>query len=262
MITKNENGIRYFQFETLAENGRLRHAVFSRQGGVSQRPFDSLNLSVSVADDEANVMANRARAYGLFDRSHDTVVHAHLVHGSDVAQVTQQNNGDYTPHVDGLITDEPSCALTMNYADCAPIFLYDPVQHAIGLGHAGWKGAVNDLPGAMVRAMQQAFGSDPAALVAGIGPCIGVAQYEVGEPVITAVRQNFADPDSLLISLNGSGARPHFDLAEANRRNLARAGVRQIELSGFCTAARTDLFYSHRAEKGKTGRFGVMFILA
>ncbi|MCP5101169.1 MAG: peptidoglycan editing factor PgeF [Chloroflexi bacterium] len=260
MIENTQNNIRYFQFEQLEAYGRIQHAIFARDGGVSKAPLHSLNMSLSVRDDEANVFANRKRAYGLFNRSNETLVHAHLVHGNAVAQVTHANYGEYVYHVDGLITNELGCGLTMNYADCTPIFLYDPTHHAIGLGHAGWKGAINNVPGAMVRAMQEAYGSDPASLVAGIGPCIGVGKYEVGEEVITAVRHTFTNPDELLV-YNGNGPRPHFNLAEANRRNLLRAGVTQIELSGFCTATRTDLFFSHRAENGKTGRFGTIFIL-
>jgi YfiH family protein len=148
----------------------------------------------------------------------------------------------------------------MNYADCAPIFLYDPVHKAIGLGHAGWLGTVVDLPGAMVRAMQQAFGSEPAQLMAGIGPCIGVCCYEVDEPVIGRVYEAFAQPEKLLVKQT-HGSQPHFDLPQANHMNLSRAGVQQIELSGLCTACRTDLFFSHRKELGKTGRFGTIFIL-
>jgi len=185
-----------------------------------------------------------------------------LVHGNAVARVTQANNGTWMEHFDALITDEPGCALTMNYADCTPIFLLDPMRQAIGLGHAGWKGAVVDLPGAMVRAMQQQFGSHPADLRAGIGPCISWANYEVDEPLVSEVKAAFADWETLLMKPAGKeNGRYHFDLAEANRHNLLRAGVQQIELSGFCTADRTDLFFSHRAEKGKTGRFGTIFVL-
>lgn len=262
MIEQEQNGIIYFQFESFAGNGRIQHAIFSRQGGVSQPPYDSLNLSVSVPDANANVYANRARAFGLFGRQTENVVHAHLVHGSDVACVTQANNGSWVKHVDALITKEPGCALTMNYADCTPIFLYDPVQQAIGLGHAGWKGAVVDLPGAMVRAMQAQFGSNPAQLLAGIGPSISWINYEVDEPLVSEVQAAFADWETLLRRPDGrANGRFHFNLPEANRRNLSRAGVRQIELSDICTAASTDLFFSHRAEKGKTGRFGTIFIL-
>lgn len=265
-VKREQQGvIPYYQFNNLSQNGRIQHAVFTRQGGTSAKPFDSLNLSVSVPDDKAAVYANRRRAFGIFGRDTDTVVHAHLVHDADVARVTQANNGSWLSRVDGIITDEPGCALTMNYADCTPIFLYDPVQHAIGLGHAGWQGAMKDLPGAMVRAMQAEFGSEPAALQAGIAPCIGPCCYEVDEPVISAVKSAFTDWESLLIGQQPASStrnRPHLDLPEANRRNLQRAGVAHIEMSGFCTACRTDLFFSHRAEAGKTGRFGTIFILA
>lgn len=253
------NGLPYFRFTTFAGNGAQQHAVFTRSGGVSPAPFDTLNLSVSVPDQKANVYANRRRAYGIYGRDTDTVVHAHLVHGATVARVTQANNGTWLRHVDGLITDEVGCALTMNFADCAPILLYDPDKHASGLGHAGWQGAVRDLPGAMVRAMQREFGSDPAALLAAVGPCIGACCYEVGEPVISAVHAAFDDPASLLV--DHGGPRPYFDLPRANRRNLEGAGVRQIEVAPLCTACRTDLFFSHRAEHGSTGRFGAIFML-
>jgi polyphenol oxidase len=259
-MKSEQHPIPYFRFATFLERHARQHAVFTRSGGVSPAPFDSLNLSVSVPDEKARVYANRRRAFGVYGRDNHTVVHAHLAHGAEVARVTQAHNGQHVGPVDGLITNEPGCGLTMNYADCAPILIYDPQRRAIGLGHAGWQGAVRDLPGALVRAMQAAFGSDPATLLAAVGPCIGPCCYEVGEAVITAVRQASPAPDALLIANNGP--RPHFDLPEANRRNLQQAGVRQIEMAGLCTACRTDLFFSHRAEKGRTGRFGVIFILS
>ncbi len=259
MKSFDHDELHYFRFDELPDNGVARHAVFSRRGGVSAAPFASLNMSMSVPDERDRVYANRRRVYGLFGRDTDTVVHAHLVHGADVARVTQADNGVWVEHVDGLITDESGCVLSMNFADCAPVFLYDPRRRAIGLGHAGWRGTVVDLPGAMVRAMNEQFGSDPADLVAAVGPCIGPCCYEVGDEVIDRVRAAFDAPDELLRA-NG-GPRPHFDLPEANRRNLSAAGVSHIELAGVCTACRTDLFFSHRAEKGRTGRFGTVFAL-
>ena len=274
-----------FRFDSLPNgDGPIHHAVFSRLGGVSLAPFDSLNMSLAVADERDRVYANRRRAYGLFGRDTDTVVHAHLVHGATVARVTTAENGTWVHHVDGLITDQPGCVLTMSFADCAPILLYDPVRRAIGLGHAGWKGTVADLPGALVRAMGEQFGSDPADLLAAVGPCIGPCCYEVGEIVIDAVRAAFAAPDELLrptrsdelrvtsdelrtiddrptpLATRHTPSATHriFDLPEANRRNLLNAGVRHVELAEYCTACRTDLFFSHRAEKGRTGRFGVV----
>ena len=264
MLEKRDHNLPYLQFESLPNAGMLQHAIFTRQGGVSPSPFDSLNLSVSVPDEKARVYANRRLAYGLYGRDTGSVVHAHLVHGADVARVSHADYGTWISHVDGIITDEPGCALTMNYADCTPIILYDPLRRAIGLGHAGWQGTIVDLPGSMVRAMGEQFGSEPGDLLAGIGPCIGPCCYEVGEPVISHVRAAFEDGESLLLDPppgKDNGGRPYFDLPEANRRNLERAGVKSIELSNLCTACRTDLFYSHRAEKGRTGRFGTILIL-
>jgi len=290
------DNLHYFRFETLPGNGTsngtpaVDHAVFSRRGGYSVAPFDSLNMSMSVPDERDRVYANRRRVYGLYGRDTDTVVHAHLVHGADVARVTQADNGTWVEHVDGLITNQPGTVLSMNFGDCTPIFLYDPRRHAIGLGHAGWRGTMVDLPGAMVRAMTEQFGSDPADLVAAVGPCIGPCCYEVGEEVIAAVGAAFAEADALLRPRqerpptddrrppqerplpSGGGRRSavgdhsdsghrFFDLPQANHTNLANAGVRNIEMSGFCTACRTDLFFSHRAEKGRTGRFGAVFAL-
>ncbi len=256
-----QNNLLYFQFETFPANGRVRHAIFSRHGGVSPPPWDSLNLSLSVPDEKARVYANRRRAYGLFGRATETLVHAHLVHGNHVVRVTQADNQSW-PQGDALITNDPGCGLTMNFADCTPIFLYDPVRQAIGLGHAGWQGAVKDLPGAMVRAMQKEFGSDPADLLAGIGPTISWARYEVDEPLVSQVQKSFTNwPELLRVPPENGNGRYHFDLQRANYVRLAAAGARQIELAGLCTASRTDLFFSHRAEKGKTGRFGAIFLL-
>lgn len=258
MRRQEVRGLPYFEFATFPEG--QRHAVFTRLGGVSRAPFATLNLSVSVPDDRDAVRRNRQRAYGAFGYETGILVHAHLIHGAAVAQVTTAQNGLLAGHVDGLITDQPGCGLTMNYADCAPIVLYDPDHRAIGLGHAGWQGAVQGLPAALARAMQVAYGSDPARLLAGIGPCIGACCYEVGEPVVSRVRRAFPDGRRLLLG-GGNGARPHFDLPGANRLSLQQAGVRRIEEAGLCTACRTDLFFSHRAEHGQTGRFGVLLAL-
>lgn len=261
MLESDRKGVPFFCFTSIPNNGQVRHAVYTRHGGISKPPFDSLNLSVSVPDVEEDVYANRATAYGAYDRRGGELVHAHLVHGDEVAVVGQADHGRYVGPADGLISNEPGCGLTMNYADCAPIFLYDPYRKAIGLGHAGWKGSIVDLPGAMVRAMNQAFGSLPAQMVAAIGPAIGPCCYEVGEPVISAVNEAFDDVDDLLLPVPDKEDKRYFDLPLANKRRLIAAGVGQVEMPGLCTACRTDLFFSHRAERGRTGRFGAILIL-
>lgn len=253
--------IPFLRFDSIPGNGKVQHAVFTRRGGISRAPFDTLNLSMSVPDLEENVSANRARAYGSHGRTAHSLAQAHLTHGAEVAAVGRAHHGQYVGPVDALITDEPGCGLAMNFADCAAIFLYDPIKGAIGLGHAGWKGAIGDLPGSMVRAMVRAFGCRPAELLAAVGPAIGPCCYEVGEPVISAVTGAFPGAEHLLRRVDGKGDKRFFDLPAANERRLEASGVRHIEQSGLCTACRTDLFFSHRAENGRTGRFGTIFIL-
>jgi copper oxidase (laccase) domain-containing protein len=112
--------------------------------------------------------------------------------------------------------------------------------------------------GATVRAMVGQLGCQPEDIIAVIGPAIGPCCYEVGPEVMTEAAETFQESDTLFTRRNGHANRAYFDMWEANRRQLAAAGVEQIIQSGLCTACRTDLFFSHRAEKGRTGRFGVI----
>ncbi len=258
MIQQCQNNIVYFEFESFP--AWARHGIFAHAGGVSAPPFASLNMSSAVGDDPQRLAENQRRAFALFGRNVASLTFVHLIHGAEVARVGIAQHGESAGKADGIVTNEAGCGMTMNFADCAPIMLVDPVQRAVGLGHAGWQGAIKDLPGAMAAAMATHFGSDIGDLIAGIGPCIGACCYEVDEPVTSLVGEAFGQTEGLLLPQPNS-QRPHFDLAEANRRNLVQAGVGQIELSGLCTACRTDLFFSHRAEQGKTGRFGSVLIL-
>ena len=252
-------------FDVFQPFDSIAHGVFTRLGGVSESPFDSLNLSSYQADDPAAVAENQRRAYGMFGRTTSQLVHANLKHGNHVERVTTADHGAL-PECDGLITNDVGCGLTMNFADCGSIFLYDPKNHAIALGHAGWKGAIANVGGALVDGMVSQFGSDPADIIAALGPCISVSRYEVDEPVISEVHRAFPKWADRLLSYhvddNGERVgRPHFNLALANHIGLYESGVKDVAMPTHCTASRTDLFFSHRAEKGKTGRFGAIFIL-
>jgi len=178
-------------------------------------PFESLNLSHSVSDRAETVDANRTRAYALLGRTGQELVHAHLAHGNHVAVASPTDHGQVVGPADGLIALVPGTGLTMNFADCSPIMIYDPRLHAMGLGHAGWKGAVADLPGALVRAMQAEFGTIPADLVAAIGPSIGECCYEVGEEL-----QRFIA--SMKTNAQGGGITPYAGLDTGAMANALR----------------------------------------
>jgi len=253
----------YYQFDRLARAFGVAHGVFTRLGGVSPKPFDSLNVGSTVGDEIANVQANResmAAALGACDADTRTTWQ---IHGADVVVARgRAAQGWPPPQADGIITNERELPLAMRFADCVPLVFYDPVQQAIGLAHAGWRGTVAGIGPATIKAMEGAFGSRPADIIAGIGPSIGPCCYEVGADVTQQIEDSFGTLEGLIHRQAGNGNRPHLDLWVANRLALAQAGVTVIEVAGICTASNTDEFFSHRAEAGQTGRFGALISLS
>jgi len=263
------DGLRYewagrlpvYHFEQLSSDPTLVHAVFTRLGGVSSPPYASLNLGHTVGDDLACVEINHERMCHALEIARPQVVTCHLTHSAEVLMVKEADRGRVVGQGDGLVTADTGVFLGMRFADCAPILLHDPVRRAVGLAHAGWRGTVKNVAGAAVRAMANDLGCMPHNITAVIGPAIGPCCYQVGEDVIQAVEAVIPLPcvgkHSPLFSRR-NGRYAYFDLWEANRRQLATAGAGQVIISGLCTACRTDHFFSHRAERGKTGRFGVV----
>jgi YfiH family protein len=254
----SRNGLRLYQFDSFGPD--LIQAVFTRQGGVSPQPWESLNLGGTVGDDADRVCENRRRTFDAMGRDPLSLFDVWQVHGTDVAiaEVPRPSSSPYL-QADAILTDKPEITLMMRFADCVPIFLHDPIHHVIGLAHAGWMGTVRGTVRTAVEAMHARFGSVPVDLVTSIGPSIGPDHYEVGPDVVTQVKESFgADVSGLITDHDG---HTHFDLWAANRLLLERAGVRHIEISNICTACATTDWFSHRTEKGRTGRFGVMFAL-
>ena len=165
------------------------------------------------------------------------------------------------PHqkADIILTGNPPVTLYMRFADCVPVMLYDPVRAAIGMAHAGWLGTVRGAARVAVEAMQREFGSRPADILAAIGPSIGPDHYEVGADVLERVAAAFGDQANRLVEHRDG--RSYLDLWAANRLQLEQAGVSNIEVAGLCTACHTEDWFSHRAEKGRTGRFGALMAL-
>ncbi|HEX7975683.1 MAG TPA: peptidoglycan editing factor PgeF [Anaerolineales bacterium] len=254
------DGLRYFTFDSLTAAG-VTHAVFTRQGGVSPQPWGSLNLGGTVGDDPVRVAENRQRTFKALARDPHSLFDVWQVHGNEVVCADAPRPAN-TPHLkaDAILTDQARVTLLMRFADCVPILLVDPVRRVVGLAHAGWQGTLRRVAQAAVQALHERYQSRPADLLAAIGPSIGAHHYEVGPEVAAQVRETFGQAAAdLLAPHNGSG-RPgvRLDLWAANRLVLEQAGVRSIEVAGLCTACDLDDWFSHRAEKGRTGRFGVM----
>ena len=250
----------------------LAHGISTRQGGVSQGPYASLNLGWTVGDEAAHVEANYRRLAGALGVCREDLTTTWQVHGSRILRAGESDRGRMIDKADGIITDVPDVPLIQRYADCTPLLVYDPRHHAAGLAHAGWRGTVAGVATSLVRAMREAFGSDPADLLAVVGPAIGPCCYEVGPEVVGAVRRSLPPAWPLLSVPRSNGetvgdldsavhGRLHFDLWEANRRQLAVAGVGRVEVAQVCTRCQRDVYFSHRGDGGLTGRFAAVVML-
>lgn len=258
MSFHEKDGLRYFSFENFPNT--ITQAVFTRQGGVSPEPWASLNVGGSVGDERLRVAENRIRSFQVMGRDPVSIHDVWLVHGTDVVYADAPRPLEQpSAKADILLTDKPDVSLFMRFGDCTPLLFYDPIKQVIGMAHAGWMGTVRNVAGTTITAMQQRYDSKPADILAGIGPTIGPDHYEVGADVIAQVQSAFGeDAERVLVSRNGS---VYFDLWTSNQIQLEKAGVKSVELSGICTACHLDEWFSHRAEKGKTGRFGALMAL-
>jgi hypothetical protein len=258
MPFSQNSGVRYYTFDVFPR--AVAQAVFTRQGGVSPAPWDSLNVGGTVGDDRARVQENRIRSFAALGRRIDSLFDVWQVHSAEAvfADAPRPPDADHY-QADIIFTDQPAVTLYMRFADCVPILLYDSRKNVVGLAHAGWLGTVRAVSAAAVNAMARRYGTRPEDIQAAIGPSIGVDHYEVGPDVIAHVEQAFGADAAMLI--DARDGKTYLDLWAANRLQLEQSGVTQIEVAGLCTACHLYDWYSHRAEKGKTGRFGALIAL-
>jgi YfiH family protein len=221
----------------------LKHGFSTRSDGFSSVYGDAeLNLGFTKDDDSKLVAQNRERFFDATGGSPHGVT-LRQVHGTGVVRV---KGGESGLEGDGLVTDQVGVLLAVQVADCVPVLVADVRRRVVGAFHAGWRGTAAGMAAIGVERMRAEFGSEAEDMVAAIGPSIGVCCYEVGNEV----REAFGD--GTLFRGN------HLDLWEANRRQLFGAGVRAVSVVGECSACARERgrrkYFSHRAEKGFTGR--------
>ncbi len=258
MKTRHSGGIEIYSFTHLEPWPELTQAAFARGGGVSDPPFQSLNVSFAVQDDLEGVRTNRRLMAESVGWDPSLIVSAGQVHGRHAVAVGKANiGGGDLPDTDALVTDEPGVLLLLKFADCVPIVLWDPVRRVVGLAHAGWRGTVLGTPAAALELMVERYGTRPSDVLAGIGPSIGPCCYEVGPEVVAAAGKAFAGADVLQRDPSG---KAHLDLWGANTESLMRVGVPEenIATARICTRCHSDVFFSHRGSGGRTGRFGMV----
>lgn len=258
-VLQNNKNIWYGSFAAFDALG-FGNAFSCRLHGESALISGGLNLALHVGDEAGLVLKNRrayAAALGL-DAGKFTC--CEQVHGSNVAVVDEALAGkgaeayiDAVKNTDALVTNLPQLPLMLFFADCVPVIFADPVSGSIGLAHAGWRGTVAGIAASTVTKMQEAFGAKPENILAGIGPSIGQCCYEVDDKVYNAGKKYAG---CFILKENG---RYMADLQAWNRLALLDAGLlpQNIYNAGVCTQCSKELFFSYRAENGKTGRMGV-----
>ncbi len=251
--------LRYYHFDLFRLPG-LVHAVFTRHGGVSPTPWKSLNLGGLSGDSKENVVENRRRIFDAIGLQVGSIYDAWQVHGTNVICTDRPRHlGLAHVKADAILTDNPQVTLFMRFADCVPIFLYDPIHRVVGMAHAGWQGTLLQVARITVERMVSDYDTNPEDILAGIGPSVGPNHYEIGPDVAEKVSDTFSEEaPHLLVNRRG---KIYFDLWKTNQLILERAGIKQIQVAGLCTACHTEDWYSHRAEHGKTGRFGALIAL-
>lgn len=246
----------------------ITHGFTTRAGGVSTGFYHSLNTSLNVGDNDLNVRSNRELACRALGINPHRLVAGSQVHGAGIRVVEECDMGkgalsyeDSLPDTDALITGLRGVPLASFYADCVPIFFLDPVRKVAALAHAGWKGTVLKIGLKVVERMTGFFGTDPLDCLAGVGPSIGPCCYEVDEPVMYRFREAFPHCEQFFEAV--SPGKWKLNLWEANRHTLLTAGLKPVNIltACVCTSCNKDLFFSYRAQKGKTGRMASLIMI-
>lgn len=260
MMLNSPDTVPYLTYNSLSEINFINHAFSTRLGGVSEGEFTSMNMAFNRGDNPESVTENYKRICKSAGFDFESLTASAQDHNTFVRAVTSENKGVgiYKPRdlhsVDALITNEKGVTLVTYYADCTPLFFVDIKQKAIGLAHAGWRGTVGRIGEKVVKKMTELYGTNPADIIAAIGPAISVCCYEVDKPCA----DNFyalSDLDSSRFVFPKENGKYMIDLLETNRQILVAAGVKNenITISDICTNCNSGLLWSHRATKGKRG---------
>jgi YfiH family protein len=250
LYMNSKNGVSFFQFENLRGFPNVRHGIFTRHFGFSKAPFQSMNVTHGLGDDDADVAKNRQRIAACLGGG--DLVFVQQVHAADVLTIRhnsvwrQKNAGDGLLSGDAVVTALPDTHLVIQVADCQSVMLYDPLQHVVANVHSGWRGSIENIIGHTVMVMEREFDCHAKNMFAGIGPSLGpcCAEFINYKDEIPAAFWDYKDNFH------------HFDFWAISRDQLAAAGIpaEHINSSDICTKCNTDTFFSYRGE-GITGRF-------
>jgi YfiH family protein len=248
-----QSHVPYLQYQHLSQYQQLKHGTFTRHGGISRSPYDSLNVSYEVGDSEENVAHNLAIIKRTMGANH--ILSTRQTHGTKVLIAERDTIKTFESsreEADAMITDVPGVGLMIKQADCQAVVLFDPKENVVANVHCGWRGNVKNILGRVVCLMDHHFHCKAMNLMAAIGPSLGpcCAEFITHRDIFPLEFQAFR------VSEN------HFDLWKLSRHQLTREGIDpdNICISRICTRCHSDRFFSYRGE-GVTGRFGTFVML-
>ena len=261
MNLRKNGEVVYLTFPALERETAVYHGFSTRFGGVSEGIYHSMNLSFTRGDQEEAVKENFCRISSAIGFPSESIVTSDQTHTTNVRVVTEEDRGcgitkprSYTD-VDGMVTNVPGLTLATFYADCVPLYFYDPVHRAIGLSHSGWRGTVGKIGKVTVETMARVYGTKPEDVLAAIGPSICQECYEVSADVIEQFRGAFEEKDWNDLFYAKENGKYQLNLWKANEKIFLEAGIlpEHISLSNLCTCCNPKFLFSHRASHGKRG---------
>lgn len=255
-------------YHLLDKTGIVNHCFTTREGGTSENIFSTLNLSYTRGDKKEAVDENYRRIAVAMNRTVDDFVCSDQTHTVNVLKVDESYKGigvtREKPYrdIDGLITNVSGIVLSTFYADCVPLFFVDPVNKAIGLSHSGWRGTVKRMGHHTLDAMAREYGTNPADVIAAVGPSICMDCYEVSEDVAEEFKKAFEGHEDEILLDKGNG-KYQLNLWKSNEIVFKDAGVLEenIAITNICTCCNPKLLFSHRASQGKRGNLGAFISL-
>ena len=255
---KEVAGVPFLSYPMLEKTGIVNHGFSTKLGGVSKGCWATMNISTTRGDDPEDVKETERRIARAIGVKPEDFTYTNQTHTTNVAVVRAEDKGKRFMETDGMITNVPGICLVTFYADCVPLYFVDPLHHAIGLSHSGWRGTVQKIGEVTIKKMAEEYGSNPKDMKVAIGPSICQDCYEVSLDVIEEFKNAFDQKHWDKFFYEKDNGKYQLNLWEANRIIFTEAGIcpENISMPNICTCCNPEFLFSHRASHGKRGNLG------
>lgn len=260
---KEKQGVPFLSFRILEQTGIINHGFSTKLGGVSEGNCATMNISTTRGDAYEAIEENKRRIGAAIGVKPEKMTFTHQTHTTNVQVVRAEDVGKRFMETDGMITNIPEVCLVTFYADCVPLYFVDPIHKAIGLSHSGWRGTVHKMGKVTVEKMTEHYGTDPADVIAVIGPSICQDCYEVSADVILEFQQNFPKECFADLFYRKENGKYQLDLWAANVQVFKEAGIRKdhVAITNICTHCNSHVLFSHRTTGEKRGNLSAFLAL-